>query len=946
MDIKELKKKSYHWSAANYTLYKRILACLLLVLLVTIVFVEILTSQSVLWRSFWLEKNPVIHWLVLGLVVFLGLMVMGWLLFFKWYSIWFRYLAYFGAWVYSLLRRMWSIWWIKFLCLLIAVHLVQWGRYALVYNNKGRFNLIDFLRSAFIVKTLGILALFLIFYGIYKARKQVSVSDFKNYTGIEDKELDGAVKGMGSRILKEMNRVTKLVQTIDEIQPDKPKNNFELLGPKVDILDYGKNLTEIVGSQTDITIGPFFKIPLAPLINFLSRLLHGPNLDGGLYSSGEKLILDVQLKGGKFNGAWSVNSDELEPDIPSSKNEKVIKMIEVLVFKIFAYLGGSGSPRWQAVKYYTEGLNHYRESARTNANETINLIKAKKAFGLSLRDDGEFFQCYYNLGVVYMRLDSLDAAETAFRNVLGLESCNYYGYYQLAYIYYTQKNYAHAQWFCEEALMICPSKACHWNLLANIKFRRWVEENHINQDYTTKFDLPEDVLDDFMNASMLAWRVLCKGIIKGEKLTDHKNKAMIFIRNLAKMRGIQIDPESRSLFKQALFLEPDNNDLLFELGKSFYRRGKIKKAYDAFKQVFEDNNEIEEPCTFWAFYLSVNAKQYNSTKKKKKVLRKMYKEGVEQSYLHFLECVSKEINNPDDPLEEDDADFEQNFERSKTLIIDDLNHMGMKSEAKQIEFIPKLRNMEKRFKDVTNRMLRYCFNCDDKSIGNCWFKKFLQILEDKTKTNSKWWWTRAQTRLFFARKILKEANTEKLWKIVIPFLTKTIKILAQENPNEIKLLGLNRYLAEAYFRLKEYERAIHFARIAIRLDPYDFNVRRLLGEIFFDLKDYSTGLDELVIGFNCGLQLDLDILNKMGDAYQEKLKIVSDAKQKEEVLKKAIDLFSMALTKIEDKSYKETEGEYLPLLISIHHYLGVFYAEMKDSDKSDLHSQIARGMGY
>ncbi|HLP60993.1 MAG TPA: tetratricopeptide repeat protein, partial [Candidatus Deferrimicrobium sp.] len=732
---------------------------------------------------------------------------------------------------------------------------------------------------------------------------------------------------------------------IDEIQPEQ---KFETVVPSINIQDYGKDLEEIVGTQSTVAIGSFLKIPLSQILNFFSRVVHGPKLQGGLHLDGDKLILTAQLKGGKFNGSWNVCSDELEElPLPSSDTGKIVKMIEILVYKIFAYLGRSGSPRWKAVMYYTRGLKLYRDSVRQKEQEQLNLIKAKDAFSLSIRDDSEFVQCYYNLGIIYRGLKSEDAAEAAFRKALEVESDNYHCYYQLARIYYIKRDYSHAQWFCEQALAICPKDPEHWNLWAYIQYKIWFKTNTDNHE--SALGIPREVIEYRLNATMLAWRALCKAIVKGEKIQKYEQTARICLRHLAKASGKRLWRKSRRLFRQAFFLEPDNNDLFFELGKYFYRQGKAKKskkyflqAYDAFTRVFEDDIAIGDPCSFWTFDLSVNAELFEFTKKK------LYREGVEQSYHHFLECAGKEIHiigaepeNKEDEINK--AKMEAKLKENKTRIAAALNKIGAYDQANQIDFIDDLLTFSKEIKDALD--IAEILVKENKRMD-----ALALLFPAGVEVNRNW--PTAQIKIISAKRLLEIGQNDEIEQ-ALRRLEDAIKIfkLREENPYELKILELYLYLALGHFKKRNYAQALIWAREAVKLDPYEPKIRQLLVEIHFALKEYSRGLDESAISLNLRAQQNLDIIKKIGNAYKEKVKIQDDPELSKKFLDKAVNYFDQALKIMEDKSFPvatatKNAQEYMENLGEIHFYLGLFLFKQKKYNAAKGHFQSVREMGY
>lgn len=962
MDSKGFKIKFYKHSARFYHAYS---VMLLVILAAWILTGWVFDTGHAGAGSFGLDKSSPykiifntgnvgvgsVPFIILSIILFL--FMAAWLSIWGWYYTTFRTISYFLAWVCSLFRRLWEKWWAKLGILMLFVHLLQWARYEFFFNTGCVYIKKNFITLPYIIRTLVLMALFIIFYGLIKARKHIHVAEFADFTGNKDDQSKAAVNGLAVRILNEMNRVSLLLRTIDEIQPEQ---KFEAVETSLNIQDFGKDLQEMVGSQSTVAIGSFLKIPLGEILNFFSRLVHGPKLQGSLHLDGDKLILTAQLKGGKFNGTWSVCSDELEePHIPSSYTGKIVKMTELLVYKIFAQLGKSGSPRWKAVLYYTRGLKLYRDSVRKKELNQLNLIEAKDAFSHSIRDDSQFVQCYYNLGIIYRGLNSLEAAEAAFRKALEVEADNYHCYYQLASIYHKKKDYSHAHWFCEQALTICPTNPEHWNLWAYIQYKK--EFSDINDNYEKPLNIPDEVIQYRMNATVLAWHALCKALVKGEKIKNYKQTARICLRHLAKTTGLNLERKSKGLFRQALSLSPDNNDLFFELGKYFYRQGKSKKfkifkkkcylnSYKAFTRVFEDDIEIGDPLSFWTLYMCINAQLAEITGKDK------YKQGFKHSYDHFLECAAKEIQFIGQEPRDKDEEIKKEKTKSKlnknklnknidlaVNALKDLKDTDDKKysyKAEQISFIPKLMTFLSDIKICRN-------NLDILSKEKIFLENFPKHFKAGWKENCAW--PTAQMKIISAKRLLEIDEIEN----AICRLNDAIWILECKNPNELKILGLYLYLARGYFKWNKYDQALIWAREAAKLDPYEPKVRELLVEIHFALKDYYSGLEESAISLNLKSQLNLEIIKKIGNAYKEKVKIQDDVNLKTKLLENAVNYFEHALKIMGDKSYpvvEEKAQEYEENLGEIHFYLGFFLFKQKKYGEATGHFQIARKMGY
>ena len=879
----------------------------------------------------WIARSPLNLDSVIWWYIAVGILLVMWLLLFltgimiwAWYFVLFRYAVYFVSWVISLIRRLLKNRFTQIIIALVLVtqFLICWDSF--MGEESG---LREVLRFPSIIRILVFTALLFSILHIIKLRKRIFISEFKNYTG--DEKLKSAVEGMGARLLNEMNRLSKLLKTIDEIQPE---SKMGMLEPAVDIQDIGKDFAQIIGPESSVEIGKFVKIPLKPLINFFKKLVHGPILTGSVHLKGDVLVLTACLSG-HIKGSWNVCSGDIQdmdmekPPASNTGTEALLIMTDLLVCRIFTNIARGASPRWQAIHHYTKGLRLYRETIRTEENKKMNLIKAKDAFTRAIRFDKEFVQCYYNFGIIYIQLESWDAAKAAFREALKVDPGNHYCYYQLAYIYFQEGKIKDAPWFCEQARAICPTGHQHWTLWAILRYRLWLHEYIDKYNYEDPFDISPGIIQHFNNAAVLSWRALCKSIITGEKTKKFKDTAGIHIRNLAMIKGMKRHWKSRCLFRQALFLAPDSNDLHFEAGRYFFRRGNINQAYKLFKRVFDDDEEVKDPFSFWAFYLNVYVHPKNKEKKNDEEKKNIYN--------HFLDAAAGIIDN----IEQYTGDIDI-FRKHKIrkIVLNIMLALDAVSPEKKIgkedkdKLISRL-NEELNSKRNGDSMIECLKQANEANPQPC---------PDFSK------WLKNQKEILSVRKRLEQKEkTDVDLNKVLDQLNSEIEELKKEHPNEPKILGLHRYLAEAYLEKKNYNEAMEAARKAVRLNPYDGKVREILGKILVALKDFNWGVKELETAFNMGRSKP-EILKEIGSAYIEKGEILRDPQKRKEAFESAEKFFIRAHDIIEDKSFqdKEENGCYSRCLGEIHFYLGKIYRELLKYDDAITNFNVAQEMGH
>ena len=412
------------------------------------------------------------HTFLGGLLIIWGL---AWLVVLGWYFVTPRYILYFMAWLLSLIRRFLANGLVRFLILLFIVVLLQRGRIYFMSYAPGRIMIFDpgeLLQLPFIITTLSLTLIILIFIGLFKARKRIVISEFLNHTGY--KELDNPVKSIAPAIVSEILRFINLYRTIDEIQPSAERKSLEAT---LSVTTIDKDLEDALGGQFEVQVGPGMKINLGSLLKLLSRLVRGPNLCGCLQREGNKLVLTAWITRGRMQGNWRARSGDIDNFSLQPAIGKMSGMIEEITCRMFTDLNQIGSPRWEVIKSYSQGLRKYRDTERTKVNQMILLNEAKEHFNQALSKDDRFAECYYNLGIIYKRLDNKRSAKAAFRKALEKKPDDYNSYYQLAICFREDSDYENARWFCEQAVNLQPSNPKAWNLWVVILYEEWYKKN-------------------------------------------------------------------------------------------------------------------------------------------------------------------------------------------------------------------------------------------------------------------------------------------------------------------------------------------------------------------------------------------------------------------------------------------------------------------------------------
>lgn len=869
----------------------------------------------------------VLHTLLVGILIILGL---AWTAVWGWYFVTFRYILYFMAWLLSLIRRFLANGLVRFLILLFILALVQrWRLYLMSYDPEriSIFDLSELLKLPFIITTLSLTLIILIFIGLFKARKRLVISEFLNHTGF--KELDEPVKGIAPAIVSEILRLVNLYKTIDEIRP---KAERDLLKATVSVITIDKDLQDALGGQFEVQVAPGMKINLGSLLKLLSRLVRGPNLCGCLQREGNKLVLTAWITRGRMQGNWRARSADIDSFSLTPAISEMSGMIEEITCRIFTGLNEIGSPRWEVAKSYAEGLRKYRDTERTEVNRMILLNKAKAAFNEALAKDDGFAECYYNLGIIYNKLGNKKSAKTAFRKTLEEKSDDYNSYFELARCFREENDYGNAKWFCEQTINLQPANPNAWNLLAVILYEKWYKKNrgYQNDTFQDGLAVKNEIIQKAEIAVMLSWKALCRAAARGELTKAHKDMAVLCMRNLAAWKGMKCQKWIRWLFWQAFFLSPDDSDLYFELGKYYYRWEKYPQARDAFFKIYEDALAVDDALRFWACYTHTNIEQ------KKPKYRDIIKDGI----IHFLDYAA-------DMLQNEKVDFEDKTFRHRlnVIIINIINSLNI--------IAPKLKNGEKEkleneikfihdFRIILERQSRI------KDIKN--LQGYYKSLYIKNLVKLKW--AGSQFNILTAKRFLDLED----YSSSIVLLKKAIKKLEKNYPRQIKKLRLHMYLAKAYLNKNECQEALFHAREAVRLNPFNAEERLLLGRVHRALKNYSKALEEL----ECSFRLqpgNTEILTGLGETYKQRGENACESEEKEKAFKAAVNIFSDALKIMRSTSFLEEDNgnqgnreeninKYREDIGTIHFYLGTFHYELLNYNTSTAHFRIAAQMNH
>lgn len=453
------------------------------------------------------------------------------------------------------------------------------------------------------ISLIAIVFLWSILFLRVQARKRLFVADFVDHAkpGGED-----CGKALAARLRNELSSIASLYRDIDEALP---RQSGKTQGLSVSVQDTGADFKEVLGSGFTVPVFGI-QLPVGALVSLFGRSW-GPRLTGSLHKEGDRLVLVTEIGGGRREGSWRVSTDDLAEESGDRTGlAAAYKLVEQMAYRVLTSQLDIGSPRWEAVRSFTEGLRAYRRVQRTEKDRTIYLRKAERAFIRARSEDNRFVQCHYDLAVVYQQLGQQESAEAAFRQTIEEDPERFDPYLGLATAYLEKPHYRNARIFADKALRVLPGRAAAWNLkgLATV-----LEHGDPQSEETWRA-----ILESFEMGAALAWRSFCRQIVhSGPDSPDaraRRHLAQICTANLAesvthraRCMNLGSDEHRRSaaLFRHALCLLPGNPELHYSLGQALFQAQDWTGAQEAFLEAFGDGLEPRQRALRWAYLVAV-----------------------------------------------------------------------------------------------------------------------------------------------------------------------------------------------------------------------------------------------------------------------------------------------------------------------------------------------------
>lgn len=467
---------------------------------------------------------------------------------------------------------------------------------------------------------------------IIRARRRIFVEDFtwKESTG---KEVPDA--GLAACLRHELAAITIVHRTIDEALPT---SDGRMPSLELTVEDIGAQLEKTVNA---VPLGKWQKI-----VTFLlgaTGLLRTPHLKGRFHKEGSELMLTVELSGGGGRGNWRMSQAELPaeeknrsetPDTETPESALAYRMVRQMAYRIAANLASLGSPRWEAVRSFTEGLRAYRGVQLSEADRDRELRRAERCFRLALRYDRTFNQGHYNLGVVYSKLGEYEAALSTFRQAIAADPSSFSAHLAVAMAYfdravdrfyrgYSQKavgeDFLQSRVFAGRAIALAPSEPRPWNVYGAATIC-WAWKG-LAPPADTSWQAWEDEArqagDAFRVTAALSWRKLCRAELAVDRaaIEEARLVTLISLENLAEAELEQHRPKkSVDALREALRLAPRRPSLHLALGKALActppgpegLEARLVEAENELYDIHGDGLSLDQRAGRWAWLLAVH----------------------------------------------------------------------------------------------------------------------------------------------------------------------------------------------------------------------------------------------------------------------------------------------------------------------------------------------------
>lgn len=287
-------------------------------------------------------------------------------------------------------------------------------------------------------RVVAIWALVLLGWWVLRQRRRLLIPRFDDLTG----DKTGA-QGLSLLLASELVQLRDLFEefeegrviqtTADIARGGAMPGRSPLFEATVHVDAPGALLETAISAESALAVGPI-RIPVNVVLALVNRLVQGPRLTGQLQADGARRVVTVELAARGLRRTWRVE----DGGAADGERRPLADMARELALRMLADLGFERPVRWPAVAALVAGLRAYRRTLRTDREGRLNLHEAERHLLAAIAEDNRFELACYNLGVVYLALDRLDAARSALARAVALNPSRHDGHYALAWVRYAQ----------------------------------------------------------------------------------------------------------------------------------------------------------------------------------------------------------------------------------------------------------------------------------------------------------------------------------------------------------------------------------------------------------------------------------------------------------------------------------------------------------------------------
>jgi tetratricopeptide (TPR) repeat protein len=811
----------------------------------------------------------------------------------------------------------------------------------------------------------------------YQTRRRIFVADFTGEK-LGGEEIPGAA--LATCLRHELATITLVHRTIDEALPASDGRM-----PKLEVT------VEDVGASLEATIGPLPLSNWTNVVPFLLRatgLLRGPHLSGRFHRESSNLMLTVELSGGGKKGSWRVSADELATE-EARRHENptegpndlalAYRMVRQMAYRVAATQASLGSPRWEAVRSFTDGLRAYRKVRLTEFDRDFELRVAERCFREALQYDKTFNQGHYNLGVVYSRLREYDAALAAFRQAIAAEPSSFSAHLAVAMAYFdraedlfyreafsdaVEEDFLQARVFAGRAIALAPSEPRPWNVYGAATLC-WAWKGMAPPDGPAGAWRQEEqqAIEALRVASALAWRRLCRCELSGSRpvIDEAKFVTGICLENLAEayFEGSRVE-ESLSVLREALRLAPRKPSLHLALGKALASskaepskaevetlQARLIEAENELYDVHGDGLSLHERAGRWAWLLAVHWELMGLARSSPaSASRRRQRAGVDRALRGALGSAAPPeelvMTAPREGEGPDPRASTSRYRKQLELLRLELRRSGLRPSLfarDKTGAVAIWTLLEKRL-DVLEQTERGA-ETSEQPAGH----GTARPERDGQCTP----WATAQSGVHRARKLLTSDPTQAAL-----LLERALATLRRRHHRQVRDQGLETLLARAYLELSEHleaadgtlagehgglpahrpaclHRALDYAFRGVAAKPEGALRREVLAEIFEALEDHDQAEAERRAALSLGSPLELlEDPKQLRALYETWRRRIRAAQKPGMLIHEAIDFFEHLRKLLESSAVPAPEPKRggprkLPFKAhaAIHQYLGI-----------------------